>query len=113
MNLRMLPPAVSGNHYSLDLDKVLGEGSFGKVYLGHSLSLPEQPVAIKLPKMELQRSSFLHACQKTMLETGLLQRTSSPRVVRCLDYNKDISFPYMVLEYIPHTLRTVPLTSEV
>lgn len=107
----LLPPSVSDNYYCLE--DLLGEGSFGKVYRGHTLSAPEVSVAIKLPKMELKLSGILEGYRRTMREAALLQKTSSPQVVRCFDYSRDSSFPYVVMEYVPHTLATLSPTPQI
>lgn len=111
MKAHLLPPSVSGHYYCLE--DMLGEGSFGKVYMAHDLATPGVPVAVKLPKMELKLSGILAGYRRTMREVALLQRNSSQHVVQCLDYSRDVSFPYVVMEYVPQTLATLPITFQV
>ncbi len=111
MKTHLLPPSVSGRYYCLE--DMLGEGSFGKVYKAHDLAAPDVPVAVKLPKMELQLSGILAGYRRTMREAALLQKNSSPHIVQCLDYSRDASFPYVVMEYVPQTLARVPMTFQI
>ncbi len=111
MDRYLLPPSVTGKYYCIE--HFLGEGSFGKVYRGYELSAPNQPVAVKLPKMILNSKGILSAHRRTLREVGLLQRIANPKVVRCLDYGKDASFSYAVMEYVPTTLALVDVTPQV
>lgn len=111
MTKHLLPPSVSGNYYCIE--NLLGQGSFGKVYLGHSLSAPDVPLAVKLPKIELKLSGILEGYNRAMREAALLQKTSSPHVVRCFDYSQNHFFPYVVMEYVPHTLAELSLTPQI
>lgn len=110
MQRYLLPPSAAGNYYCIN--HLLGEGSFGKVYRGYELSTPDRPVAVKLPKMELNSKGVTNAHVRTLREVGLLQRISNPKVVRCLDYGKDASYPYVVMENVPDTLASVAITPQ-
>ena len=77
----------------------IGSGSFGVVYRGEHIFLPNRVGAIKLlhaPPLDSwqDRESFL-------LEARLLEMLKHPHILPILDVGIHEGFPYLVTEYAP------------
>lgn len=84
-------------HYLIE--KKLGQGGMGTVYLARDTDLHHQPVVIKiLAEASLQNAYLL---QKAKQEVEALARLNHPNVVRVVDKgNLDDGRPYLVMEYV-------------
>jgi serine/threonine protein kinase/tetratricopeptide (TPR) repeat protein len=92
----MLTPG--GTHGPYAIDKVLGEGAMGQVYLATDLRT-DQPVALKVIKKELADSpTFRQRLADEGAQTG---RIDSPHVVKVIDQGEVDGLPYIALEYVP------------
>jgi serine/threonine-protein kinase len=89
------------------IDRLLGAGSMGTVYLGHDADL-DRPVAVKtLRDLALDpetREIFLSRFQNEARAAASLQH---PNIVQIFDVGDDPKVgPYLVFEYVPgHTLK--------
>ena len=84
-------------NYKIDSDtKVLGSGSFGKVFLSHNKHHVDHQVAIKvLNKKKL--SEHLDAIEE---EVGILTKLDHPNIVKYYETYIDEKYIYLVMEYI-------------
>src|SRR6266404_495650 len=111
LNETSLPPLPSLIGITLDsryfIQKELGQGGVGAVYLGHDRKLHHKPVVIKvLLEKSLQNSWVV---QKFQQEKEALARVDHPGVVGILD-NGELpdSKPYLVMQFIDGvTLRSL------
>ena len=74
----------------------LGEGSYGKVYLGLS-TLTELPVAIKCYDRAKIKSET--TCQRILQEIDILKELDHPNVIRFVEIFENQRYIFMVLEY--------------
>ena len=84
-------------NYHIDNDtKVLGSGSFGKVFLTHNKQYTDHQVAIKvLNKTKLK--DHLDAIEE---EVGILTKLDHPNIVKYYETYVDEKYIYLVMEYI-------------
>jgi serine/threonine protein kinase len=80
------------------LERFLGEGAMGVVYLGQHLSLGI-PVAVKLLK-EDRINGDPRYLERFRREARLAARLSHPGLVRVLDFGEQGGTPWMVMEYV-------------
>ena len=96
------------------LTRLLGEGSFARVYLGEHIYLSTQ-AAIKILNAQLANDSG----DEFRTEARTIARLVHPNIVRVLEFGVEGTTPFLVLDYAPNgTLRErhplgvpVPLTS--
>jgi eukaryotic-like serine/threonine-protein kinase len=75
------------------LERQLGHGSMGEVWLAVDLEL-ERPVALKLLAPDAERARFER-------EAHAVAALGHPNVTRLYDYGESEGRPYMALEYVP------------
>jgi serine/threonine protein kinase len=75
------------------LERQLGHGSMGEVWLARDLEL-ERPVALKLLAPDAERARFER-------EARAVAALGHPNVTRLYDYGEAEGRPYMALEYLP------------
>lgn len=75
------------------LERQLGRGSMGEVWLARDLEL-ERPVALKLLAPDAERARFER-------EARAVAALGHPNVTRLYDYGEAEGRPYMALEYLP------------
>lgn len=80
-----------------EVDRQLGRGGMGRVYLGHDRQL-DRKVAIKLLRRDISRAPgvgerFLH-------EARITARLIHPHIVEVYDYGEHRGQPYLVLEHL-------------
>jgi eukaryotic-like serine/threonine-protein kinase len=75
------------------LERQLGHGSMGEVWLAVDLEL-ERPVALKLLAPDAERARFER-------EARAVAALGHPNVTRLYDYGESEGRPYMALEYVP------------
>ena len=80
-----------------ELQKVIGEGAYGIVYLGINKKTGEK-VAIKT--IDKVKISNLKSKEYIMNEIDILKKCYHPNIVRLLDHFEDKDYIYIVLEYI-------------
>jgi serine/threonine protein kinase len=80
------------------VEKKLGQGGMGKVYLALDLKLHNQPVVIKILTEASLQNSYL--VQKFKHEVEALARLAHPKVVRVLDFGDLNGKPYIVMQYV-------------
>lgn len=81
------------------LDRELGRGGMGRVYLAHHQQHPEILAAIKVVTPELaSESSFPTRFQR---EIDILRSLDHPQIVRYLDSGEQDGRLYLVMEFIP------------
>lgn len=100
----------SGRYYALE-EKV-GAGAHGEVFRGYDIDRPNVMVAVKYANSLPNQSAMNGANSRIMREGGFLMNIHDPRVVRYKDVCTQHK-PFIVLEYIPHTLANVPVTQKV
>src|SRR5581483_5100064 len=82
------------------LTRLLGEGSFARVYLGEHIYLNTQ-AAIKI--LNTQLADDLDGFRT---EARTIARLIHPNIVRVLDFGEEGNTPFLVLDYAPNgTLR--------
>lgn len=87
------------------IERELGGGGMGEVYLAQDRRLHDLPVVIKFLARELGEDSY--ARQKFKQESEALSRIKHAGVVRVLDNNEHAGRPYFVMEFIDgETLRS-------
>jgi serine/threonine-protein kinase len=92
---------VLGGKYRLD--RLVGEGAMGEVWLGENVLL-ELPVALKLLRREAFRDGgALGGAQDALADRLIVEaRTTAklvhPGIVRILDFGTDRGYPFLVLE---------------
>jgi serine/threonine protein kinase len=79
------------------IERLLGEGGMGSVYLAHDISLGKK-VAIKtlLPKM----LADLRSIQQLRKEVRISQELRHENICATYDLHESLSQPYMVMEYV-------------
>lgn len=83
--------------YNFLTDQVLGEGGFGKVYLGYNTQSPETPLAIKQLKLTSQNEEVIgEAC---MREAKILKKINNKNVVKFYDGFQTKNHIYMIYEF--------------
>lgn len=88
---------VLNNRYRLD--RVLGRGGFGVVYLAHDIKLHNKPVVIKILRDHVDRTWFL---KKFDEECKALARIGHPGVVGILDQgDTPDGSAFLVMEFVP------------
>ncbi|KAL5200400.1 hypothetical protein ABZP36_021603 [Zizania latifolia] len=89
-------PVLPTDRY--ELGRLLGEGSFAKVYLAVHTPTGEE-VAIKV--MEKEKLIKLGAAQQIKREIAVMQRLRHPNVVRLHEVMANKKRIYVVMEYVP------------
>jgi serine/threonine protein kinase len=96
------PGEVVAARYQYRLDKMLGQGSFGAVYLATALDAPPEvpaQVAVKVLSRELKDRHRRHALQR---ELSALLAMKSDRIPRVYDSTLDGDTPLVVMQYFPY-----------
>ncbi len=105
--------SAAGRRYALV--ECLGEGSFGIVYQAFDVKDKQRrhPLAVKRAKL-LDDEIEEDALSRTAREAALLQKANHPHIVRYHDHCLDPPYyPYVVMEYAPHSLASIPFSQEV
>ena len=85
------------DNYQISSDcKVLGFGSFGKVFLVHNKHNQNQQVAIKVMNKEQLGDNI----DLVMKEVEILSNLDHPSIVKYHEIYNDPKFLYLVMEYI-------------
>lgn len=79
------------------IEKLLGEGSYGKVYKATSV-LSSAPVAIKCYERSKIKSET--ACRRIMQEIEILKYTCHPHIIRLYEIFENQKYIFMVIEYV-------------
>ncbi|NIZ89563.1 serine/threonine protein kinase [Kineococcus rubinsiae] len=79
------------------LDRVVGEGGMGVVYL--ALDPDQRAVALKVLKPHIAADP--HARQRLVREVATLERVRSPRVAEVLEADVEGPWPHLVTRYVP------------
>lgn len=80
------------------IGKLLGNGSYGKVYLAHNKSNPEHKVAIKvINKVEMDEDDL----ESLKAEVSILQKVDHANIVKYYETYDDRTNLYLVMEYCP------------
>jgi serine/threonine protein kinase len=80
------------------IEKKLGQGGMGKVYLARDLNVRNKPVVIKILLEASLQNSYLR--QKFEQEVEALSRIDHPNVVSVLDAGELSGKPYIVMHYV-------------
>lgn len=80
------------------VEKKLGQGGMGKVYLALDLNLHNKPVVIKILSEASLQNSYL--VQKFRHEVEALSRLAHPKVVSVLGSGELNGKPYIVMQYV-------------
>lgn len=80
------------------LDRVIGEGAMGIVYLAHDLKL-ERDIALKLVHPEYITTP--DSSQRFLYEARTMARVRHENVVEIYAFGEDKGVPYFVMEYVP------------
>jgi calcium-dependent protein kinase len=85
-------------NYKISADtKVLGAGSFGKVFLSESIEDPSFKVAIKV----LNKKKIGEDIAAIREEVEILTKLDHPNIVRYYETYDDEKYMYFVMEYCP------------
>jgi len=76
--------------------KILGSGSYGKVFLSYNIHNPEMKVAIKV--MDKEKMAF--NLQNIRDEVLILARLDHPYIVRYVETYNDLRYFYLVQEFV-------------
>lgn len=79
------------------IEKLLGEGSYGKVYKATSV-LASAPVAIKCYERAKIKSET--ACRRIMQEIEILKYTCQPHIIKLYEIFENQKYIFMVIEYV-------------
>ncbi len=77
--------------------KVIGAGSFGKVFLSENISDPSFQVAIKV----LNKAKVKDNIQGIKEEVRILTKLDHPNIVKYYETYDDVKYMYLVMEYCP------------
>ncbi len=80
------------------VEKKLGQGGMGKVYLARDLNVRNRPVVIKILLEASLQNPYLR--QKFEQEVEALSRIDHPNVVSVVDAGDLIGKPYIVMQYV-------------
>lgn len=84
------------NNYKISpQSRILGAGTFGKVFLSESILDPEFKVAVKVVNKEKLKGSL----ELLKEEVGILSRLDHPNIVRYYETFDDVKYMYIVMEY--------------
>lgn len=82
------------------IDRLIGEGGMGRVYLATHLKI-HRPVAVKeLRRMSNDPRQQREYVEQFEAEARILSSLDHPHVVRVLDFFEEFGNPYLVLEFI-------------
>lgn len=81
-----------------DLEKLLGVGAMGSVYLAKDLLLENELVALKILHHEFAATPMY--AQRFLREVQLMRRISHPNIVRTYDVGADGELVYFTMEYV-------------
>ena len=79
-----------------NIENPIGQGKYGKVYLGHSISGNHKDVAIKVIKIRKIKSNF----ESVMKEIEMMKSVSHPDIVKIIDIYRDSKKLYLVMELV-------------
>lgn len=83
-------------NYRISADtKVLGAGSFGKVFLSESIADSSFKVAIKV----LNKAKLKDNIEAIKEEVGILTKLDHPNIVKYYETYDDAKYMYLVMEY--------------
>jgi len=77
--------------------KVLGAGSFGKVFLGRNKKNPEHHVALKV----ISKQKFADELDFIRQEVKILSTLDHPNITKYYETYEDSKYLYLVMEYCP------------
>lgn len=81
-----------------NIGKLLGNGSYGKVYLATNKANPEFKVAIKvINKTDMDEEDL----ESLKAEVEILQKVDHPNIVKYYETYDDRTNIYLVMEYCP------------
>lgn len=97
-----MPDSIPDKIGKYRVEKVLGQGATGTVYLGFD-PFHGQPVAIKVPHAELLKDRDTGARFRRLMlnEAALVGQLNHPHIVQVLDAEIDGGEHYLVMEYVP------------
>lgn len=83
-------------NYSIDMNSLIGEGTFSKVYRGRELGKTSQ-VAVKM--VELKKIEEMGIQQLFWEELSIVKRLKHPNIVSCFEYFRTTNNCYTIYEY--------------
>ncbi|NIO02249.1 MAG: protein kinase [Candidatus Latescibacteria bacterium] len=89
----MIGTVIAGKY---KIEKKIGEGGFGSVYLGFDLKL-KRPVAVKMLKEFCLGGSFE---KRFMRESESMAKMNHPNIVTVFDCGEHMACPYLVMEFV-------------
>ena len=100
-----LPAGATFDRYQIE--KLLGVGGMGEVYLAHDPRL-QRAVAIKLLTGEAARDDATSGVARLLREARAAAALSHPNIVSVHDVGEQDGVPYLVMEFVPgHSLRAL------
>lgn len=79
------------------LNKKLGQGGMGAVYLAHQINL-DRPCAVKVLAKELSgKPAFV---QRFLREAHIMAKLDHPNILRCFDVGEAQGFHYLAMEFV-------------
>ena len=85
-------------NYKIDPNtKIIGAGTYGKVFLSRSLKDPDTQVAIKV----LNKERLGKKLEGLKLEANILQALDHPNIVKYYETYDDVKYMYFVMEHCP------------
>ena len=84
------------NNYKISQNtRILGAGSFGKVFLSESTANPDFKVAIKVINKEKVKDNI----EAIKEEVRILSKLDHPNIVKYYETYDDVKYMYLVMEY--------------
>ena len=83
--------------YNFMTDQVLGEGGFGKVFLGYNTQSPKIPLAIKQLRLTSQNEEVIG--ESCMREAKILKKINNKNIVKFYDGFQTKNHIYMIYEF--------------
>ena len=107
----MLAASVPRKINRFEIERTLGAGAQGTVYLAHDPRLNRQ-VAIKTPVVGGKAGEYRRRVDTLLAEARMVSQLSHPNVVPLFDAGEESGLPFLVFEYVEGTVLSQIITRE-